>query len=122
MKISKILYIFTISTLFSFYTYAQEPIIVEYNYQEYMSLPKTLNGLYTWQEAINTCKDLNAFGYSDWEVPSYPVLQVLYKKGIYKYNAPWSSAEHGNTAYSYMDRRIDAGKMSARSCICVRKK
>ncbi|MBP7464483.1 MAG: DUF1566 domain-containing protein [Bacteroidales bacterium] len=55
---------------------------VEINYQTYMVLPKDLNDEYTWQQAVDACNNLTAFGYDDWFLPDKIELSALYDNRV----------------------------------------
>jgi len=73
---------------------------VEINYQTYMVLPKDLNDEYTWQQAVDACNNLTAFGYDDWFLPDKIELSALYDNreqiGGFSSGCYWSRTSSDN--------------------------
>ncbi len=79
---------------------------VEYNGTTYMIAPKFESGM-NWNAAMNACANLTYVDYSDWELPSKEVLNMMYlfKNEIegFSSHSYWSSTEYNSTFAWYLD-------------------
>jgi len=60
--------------------------------------PSNLLGFYTWSDAMQSARSYGGGGRSDWYLPSFEELDLLYQQrdqvGMFSYGDYWSSSEH----------------------------
>ncbi len=98
---------------------------LEYNYQNYMILDKPLEGALNWEGAKDICESLTAFGYDNWELPSYDILYKVCREGKLSndsYHFFWTSTTEGGLPV-YLSKCIKTHGSNATYCLvyCVRK-
>jgi hypothetical protein len=88
----------------------KKPIIITYeNYNLYVYPNNNAEGIH-WEEAKNLCDGLEAFGYSDWYLPTIEELETMNDSidGMGAFKPYWSSTETSDTtAYVLLTGVVD---------------
>lgn len=72
-------------------------LMINYESHKYMILPSDLPEVYTWSEASIAASKVEAYGYTDWRLPTKYELEALYRNknqiGGFVTKCYWSSSE-----------------------------
>lgn len=99
---------------------------------QHQVMSNDLRGKFKWQEAVEGCNNLSAFGYDDWYLPSIEELELLYNNKIaLNMNGVWywssTPKKSGSTKFIYEKnfedgKNYDTGSTAKRQVRCMRKK